>query len=147
MARVLLTGMSGAGKSTVLAAVAERGYPIVDTDYGGWQLAGARWDEPRMSSLLAEHPTIAVSGTAENQGRFYDRFDHVICLHVPLETLLDRVRARTTNPYGKTAAQQAEIARYVEEVEPTIRRTATLELDGLLPVSVLADRVEACLRS
>lgn len=144
---MLLTGMSGAGKSTLLAAVARRGYRTIDTDYGGWEGADAQWDEPRMSALLAEHPTIAVSGTAQNQGRFYDRFEHVVYLYVPLEVLLERVRARTNNPYGKAADQQADITRYVSEVEPLIRRGATLELDGLLPVQALADRVEHCLRS
>lgn len=146
MARVLLTGMSGAGKSTLLAAVAERGHPTIDTDDDGWQLPGAVWDEPRMSALLAGHPTIAVGGTAQNQGRFYDRFEHVVYLRVPVEVLLDRVRKRTNNPYGKTAAQQADIARFVVEVEPRILRTASLELDGLQPVATLADRVEQCLR-
>jgi shikimate kinase len=147
MARVLVTGMSGAGKSTLLAAVAQRGYTTIDTDYDGWELPGALWDEPRMNALLAEHTTIAVSGTAQNQGRFYDRFEHVIYLRVPLEMLLHRVRVRTNNPYGKTAEHQADITRYVAEVEPLIRRTATLELDGLLTISALADRVENCLRS
>jgi shikimate kinase len=147
MARVLLTGMSGAGKSTLLAALADRGYPTVDTDYDGWELTDAQWDEPRMSTLLAEHPTIAVSGTASNQGRFYDRFEHVVYLYVPLGTLLDRVRNRTNNPYGASPEQQADIARYVDEVEPLIRRSATLELDGLLPVAALADLLEDCLRS
>jgi shikimate kinase len=139
--------MSGAGKSTLLAAVAHRGYRTVDTDYDGWELAGALWDEPRMSALLASHPTIAVSGTAQNQGRFYDRFEHVVYLHAPLEVLLDRVRSRTNNPYGKAAEQQADITRYVSEVEPLIRRSATLELDGQLPVEALADQIERCLRS
>ncbi|MDO9439908.1 MAG: AAA family ATPase [Beijerinckiaceae bacterium] len=125
MARVLITGMSGAGKSTVLAALAQRGYSTVDTDYDSWELSEAQWDEPRMSALLAEHSTIAVSGAAQNQGRFYDRFEHVICLHVPLAVLLDRVIKRTTNPYGKTVEHQADITRYVAEVEPLIRRTAT----------------------
>ena len=143
MARVLLTGMSGAGKSTLLAAVGRRGYSTVDTDYDGWELPGALWDEPRMSALLAGHSTIAVSGTAQNQGLFYGRFEHVIYLRVPLEVLLDRVRARSNNPYGKSADQQDDISRYVAEVEPLIRRTATLELDGLLPIPALADRVRA----
>jgi shikimate kinase len=146
MARVLVTGMSGAGKSTLLAAVAGRGYLTVDTDYDGWELPDEQWDEPRMSALLAEHATIAVSGTVSNQGSFYDRFEHVVYLFVPLDVLLDRVRARTTNPYGKTADQQADIARYVSEVEPLIRPSATLELDGLLPLETLADRLENCLR-
>jgi len=147
MARVLITGMSGAGKSTLLGAVARRGFRTVDTDYDGWELSDANWDEPRMSALLAEHSTVAVSGTAQNQGRFYNRFEHVIYLYVPLEVLLDRVRARSNNPYGKTAEQQADIAKYVVEVEPPIRRTATLELDGLMPVHLLAEHVEQCLLS
>lgn len=100
-----------------------------------------------MNALLAEHATITVCGTAENQGHFYDRFEHVIYLYVPLEVLLERVRARSNNPYGKSAEQEADIAKYVVEVQPLIRRTATLELSGLLPVEVLADRVEQCLMS
>ena len=100
-----------------------------------------------MSALLAEHSTLAVCGTAENQGRFYDRFEHVIYLYVPLEVLLDRVRVRSNNPYGKTVEHQADIAKYVAEVEPLLRQSATLELDGLMPVRVLAARVERCLMS
>jgi len=99
-----------------------------------------------MSALLAGHSTIAVSGTAQNQGRFYDRFEHVVYLRVPVEVLLDRVSKRTNNPYGKTAAQQADITSFVAEVEPQILRSATLELDGLQPIATLADRVEQCLR-
>lgn len=139
--------MSGAGKTTVLDALGQRGYQTVDTDYDGWQMPGALWDAPRMNALLACHDTIAVGGTAQNQGRFYGDFEHVLYLRVPLEVLLDRVRARTNNPYGKTAEQQADIAEYVAAVEPLILRTATSELDGLLPVQVLADRVERCLLS
>jgi shikimate kinase len=147
MSRLLLTGMSGAGKSSVLAALAGRGFRTVDTDYDGWQLPGSRWDEPRMSRLLAEHHTIAVAGTAENQGLFSDRFRHIVYLLAPLAVLLDRVEARTNNPYGKAPEQRAEIASYVVEVEPLIRRTATVELDATLPVTVLADQVEQLLRS
>ncbi|MEV7227184.1 hypothetical protein AB0M79_09195 [Polymorphospora sp. NPDC051019] len=80
-----------------------------------------------------------------NQGRFYDRFDHVIMLTAPLEVLLDRVAARASNPYGKTAEHRAEIERYVGEVEPLLRRGATMELDGRHPITELADIVERLL--
>jgi dephospho-CoA kinase len=142
MARVLVTGMSGAGKTTVLDELRRRGHLTVDTDYDGWQLANGTWDEQRMHQLLALHPDVVVSGTVENQGRFYDRFEHIVLISAPLHVLAERVSRRTDNPYGKTKEQQAEIARYVETVEPLLRRGATLELDGQRPASELADVIE-----
>jgi dephospho-CoA kinase len=145
MARVLVTGMSGVGKSTLLEEMAHRGHLVVDTDYDGWTLPDGTWDEPRMAVLLAERGEVVVSGTVENQGRFYDRFDQVILLSAPLDVLLDRVAVRSNNPYGKTAAQQTEIERYVGAVEPLLRRGASVELDGRRPVEELADIVERLL--
>ncbi len=142
MTRILITGMSGAGKSTLLGELARRGRLTVDTDYEGWELADGLWDEPRMSELLASHGDVVISGTAENQGRFYDRFDHVVLLSAPVEVLLSRVATRTNNPYGHSADQQAEIRQYVVEVEPLLRRGASVELDGRRPVAELADAIE-----
>jgi shikimate kinase len=143
MPRILITGMSGAGKSTLLGELATRGHRTVDTDYDGWELPGGLWDEPRMSDLLARHDEVIVSGTVENQGRFYDRFDHVVLLSAPAEVLIERVALRTNNPYGRTRAQQDEIRTYVAEIEPLLRRGASIELDGRQPISRLADAVEA----
>ncbi len=117
----------------------------IDTDYDGWTMPDGTWDEPRMAQLLATRRAVVVSGTVANQGRFYDRFDHVVLLSVPLDVLLIRVAKRSNNPYGKTAEQQAEIERYVGEVEPLLRRGATLELDGRRPVGELAGTVERLL--
>ena len=36
MTAILVTGMSGTGKSTVLAELERRGHRVVDTDYGDW---------------------------------------------------------------------------------------------------------------
>lgn len=143
MARVLVTGMSGAGKSTLLQALAARGHPVVDTDYDGWTLPDGLWDEARMARLLVRHPTLAVSGTVENQVCFYDRFAEVILLTAPVEVLLERVRRRTNNPYGRQPGHETEIRAYVRDVEPLLRRGATMVLDGELPVEHLADLVEA----
>lgn len=143
MARILVTGMSGAGKSTLLVELARRGRLTVDTDYDGWELPGAVWDEPRMSALLDRDDDLVVSGTVANQGRFYDRFEHVVLLSAPVEVLIERVATRTTNPYGRSAEQQAEIRKYTVEVEPLLRRGATLELDARCPLSELASAVEA----
>jgi shikimate kinase len=93
-------------------------------------------------SVADQHATVVVSGTADNQGRFYDRFHHVVLLSAPLAVLIERLVSRSSNPYGKTPEQQADIARYVREVEPLLRRGATVTLDGRRPVGELADTVE-----
>jgi shikimate kinase len=144
MARVLLTGMAGAGKTTVLDVLRQRSFVTVDTDYGGWVPDGT-WDEPRMGELLARHDDVIVSGTVENQSRFYDRFHHVVLLSAPLDVLLQRVSHRA-NPYGRTPEQRAQIAEYVRTVEPLLRRGATIELDGRREISELADAVETLVR-
>jgi shikimate kinase len=142
MARVLVTGMSGAGKTTVLEELRRRGHTTVDTDYDGWELPNGMWDEQRMDRLLASHRDVVVSGTVENQGRFYDRFEHVVLLRAPLHVLVERVSTRTNNLYGTTPEQRAEIAHYLDTVEPLLRRGARLELDGQRPASKLADAIE-----
>ena len=137
-----MTGMSGAGKTTVLAVLSGRGWATIDTDYDDWVLPDGTWDEPRMDQLLADHRDIVVSGTVSNQGSFYDRFEHVVLLSAPVEVLLERVGARTNNPYGREPDQRAEIIRYVATVEPLLRRGVTLELDGRTQPAELADIIE-----
>ena len=147
VARVLVTGMSGTGKTTLLDELQRRGHLTVDTDYDGWELPDGRWDEPRMAALLDTRPTVVVSGTVENQIKFYDRFDHVVLLTAPLAVLLERVRLRSSNPYGRTAEEQAEITAYVDSVEPLLRRGATVELDGTRPTPDLAAVLERLIHS
>jgi dephospho-CoA kinase len=142
VARVLITGMSGTGKTTVLEELRARGHRTLDTDYDGWVLADGTWDEPRLSRFLAENHDAFVSGTVQNQGRFYDRFEHVVLLSAPAAVILQRVAARSTNPYGKSAQEQDEIRTYLQTVEPLLRSGATLELDARLPVAELADELE-----
>lgn len=142
MARILITGMSGVGKSTLLVELARRGHETVDTDFGNWESPIGFWDERRMAALLERERDVVVSGTVTNQGRFYDRFEHVVLLSAPVEVLIARVSTRTNNPYGRAAEEQSEIRKYVVEVEPLLRASVSIELDGQRPVSELADAVE-----
>lgn len=136
--------MSGTGKSTVLAELAKRGRRTVDTDYDAWTDGdGGPWDEARMLALLMQESDVVVSGTSENQGQFYDQFEHVVLLSAPVEVLIDRVRRRTDNPYGRSEEQQRQIRSHLIEIEPLLRRGATVELDARLSVEHLADVIES----
>lgn len=138
--------MSGTGKTTLLEELSRRGFHTVDTDDDGWTLADGTWDAARMTALLERHPDVIVSGTVDNQVDFYGRFGEVVLLSVPLQIAIHRVSTRLNNPYGRTVEERAEIARHTEDVEPLLRQSATVELDGQLPVPELADRVEALAR-
>ena len=132
--------MSGTGKSSALAELERRGFRTVDTDESGWTIedpeVGNRWDEERLGRLLAaEGPTLYVSGTVSNQGRFYDRFEAVVLLSAPADCLLERIARRTTNDYGKSPVERELILTHLREVEPLLRATCTHEIDATQPLS------------
>jgi predicted ATPase len=102
---VLVTGMSGTGKSSALAELGRRGYRVVDTDEPFWtewvespeEVGGGQWlwIEGRMTTLLRSNVsrTLFVQGCVQNQGKFYDRFDAVVLLTA---LLVYEARTRTT---------------------------------------------------
>jgi dephospho-CoA kinase len=154
MSVVLVTGMSGAGKSSVLAELARRGHRVVDTDHDGYieevRLAGQLeperlWREDRMTALLKAHSdgALFVAGTVANQRKFYPHFDAVVLLTAPVEVLLARVVSRTANDFGKRAEERERIAADTAAVEPLLRKGATLEIDTRIPLEDVADAVSA----
>lgn len=149
MKRVLVTGMSGVGKSSLLEELAARGYAAVDTDYGDFHevVDGERlWRRDRVEAVLGtasagEADVLFVQGTVRNQSSYYEWFDHIVLLSAPVEVLIERLSTRTTNPYGKDPAELAETLEYVRTVEPLLRRSATLEVVTTVPVAEVADIV------
>ncbi|WP_083420297.1 AAA family ATPase [Mycolicibacterium llatzerense] len=143
-AAVLVTGMSGVGKSTALAALAQRGYATVDTNDGPWiEVTDGEplWQEPLIDELLNQRRDrpLFVQGTVANQWRFYDRFDAIVLLTAPTDVLLDRLQRRTNNPFGKTADERARILADIAETEPLLRRSATHEIETTRPLSEVVD--------
>ena len=148
MTAVLITGMSAVGKSSVLAELARRGFDTVDTDDGDWIHAvdgEPLWREDRIDALLSRPRTgpLFVQGTVANQGRFYHRFHAVVLLSAPVAVIVERLRTRTTNDFGKSDADRAKILADIAETEPLLRAACTHELDTTGP---LADTVAALIR-
>jgi dephospho-CoA kinase len=150
---VLVTGMSGTGKSTALVELARRGHRVVDTDYGDWTQDAPSadregterlWREDRIDTLLEEHDggVLFVSGCVANQGSFYPRFDAIVLLSAPADVILGRVATRDTNDYGKTEEQRDLIVHHLATVEPLLRAGATTEIDTRASRTEVVDALE-----
>lgn len=155
MTRILVTGMSGTGKSSALAELGRQGYRVVDTDDPGWtewvasrkEAGGGEWlwVEDRMKELLSvdDGRTLFVQGCVRNQSQFYNRFDAVVLLSAPAEVILHRIVRRTTNDYGKAPAERELILHHLKTVEPLLRAGCTHELDASRPLDeVVASLIE-----
>ncbi len=148
MTAILITGMSGTGKSTVLAALADRGYPTVDTDLDDWiDETGPerllRLD--RLTALLDDHESagmpLFVAGTVANQRALYPRFAEIVLLSAPLPVMMARIATRDTNPFGRTEDERARIISDTEVIEPLLRASATVELDTRAPLAETVERL------
>lgn len=145
--RVLLTGMSGTGKSSAVLELARRGHRAVDLDHPDWSGRAPDgdwvWREERVSELLDTDasPYLFLSGCAENQVRFYDRLDAIVLLSAPTDLLLHRLATRTNNDYGKRPEEVADVLGYVETVEPRLRRGAHLEIDTSASLGSVVERL------
>jgi dephospho-CoA kinase len=152
--KVLVTGMSGTGKSSALDELGRRGYRVVNTDDPGWtewvespnEVGGGEplWVEERMTELLDSDDgrTLFVQGCVRNQVGFYERFDAVVLLSAPVEVILDRIARRTTNDFGKSSAERERILHDLATVEPILRADCTHELDATRPLDeVVADLI------
>ncbi|MBE9159672.1 AAA family ATPase [Nodosilinea sp. LEGE 06152] len=147
MKRVLLTGMSGTGKSSVIEALRKRGLRAIDLDEPGWSEhddeGNQQWCEPRVQEALesAGDDTLFLSGCAENQVKFYPQLTDIILLSAPAEVLEERLKTRTNNPYGRRPEELAEVLYYLETVEPLLRRGATCEIETTIPLDQVVEEV------
>jgi dephospho-CoA kinase len=153
VAVVLVTGMSGTGKSAALAGLAHRGHRVVDTDYGGYSeevpstdLGGREqlWREDRIDALLDQHDdgVLFVAGCVANQRKFYPRFDAVVLLSAPRDVILERLTTRERNEFGKSDAERNRILHDLATVEPLLRALATAEIDTRAPLAEVVDALE-----
>ena len=146
MKRILLTGMSGTGKSTVIAALGALGYKAVDADYGWCTTAPDGewlWDEERVDHLLATEDAgvLFLAGCASNQGRFAHRFDHIVLLSAPLDVMFERLLTRTNNSFGKRDDERDRVVDDHANVEPLLRASSSVEIDTARALSEVVEDI------
>jgi hypothetical protein len=137
--RVLLTGMSGTGKSSVIGALSAGGFKAVDTDDGWCEPlpdGRQRWREDAIGRLLdtEDAGVLFVAGCEENQVRFHPRFDLIILLTAPAEVLAGRLASRTASSFGRAPGELARVLDDLRAVEPLLRKAATHEIRTTMPL-------------
>ncbi|WP_034465056.1 AAA family ATPase [Afipia sp. P52-10] len=156
--RVLITGMSGTGKSAVISELAARGHQAHDLDTPQWSewivadpsdtLTPAEgrdwvWREERVHALLSTPPdgNLFIGGCAENMHRLFPLIDRIILLSAPLATIMERLAARSSSGYGQTTEERRKVVSLIASVEPLLRESADHEIDTRQPVETTADEI------
>ena len=125
MARYLITGRSGTGKSTINIELVKRGLTSFDGDaivpkMARWidrqsglpvkvdytqtidpQYFSWNWDKAIFNELLNDNSELFLCGSADNQHLFYARFDKVFALALEPVLQHQRITSRTAHNYGK----------------------------------------------
>jgi shikimate kinase len=159
--KVLLTGISGVGKSTLTEALAVQGYKSIDADsdeYSEWvEVSGGSdeygstvepnrdwvWREDRIETLLATEDAeiLFLSGCAANMRRFLPQFDHIILVSAPDDVIVERLATRTNNIYGKDPNEVERILSQKQTIEPRLRAIAHHEIDTNAPLDHFVSRI------
>ena len=145
MTLILITGLSGTGKSTLIAELRARGHRAYEADDGfseprpdgemGWKVAA-------VAELFRNHAgegPLFFAGCSEEQELF--TFDHKVLLTAPSQVMRQRLATRLGNDYGKAADELRTALGYLHTVEPLLRATADTIIETTVSPTLVADEV------
>lgn len=156
MKRILITGMSGTGKTSMIRELLARGHQAYDLDTPEWShwvpaapgddLTPAQgedwvWQLDKVEALLSRSTPgpLSVSGCAENMAGLFPLFDAIVLLSAPLPTIMARLAARTGSGYGHAEEERRKVAALITAIEPLLRQSADFEIDTRQPVQATVD--------
>lgn len=159
MSVVLVSGLSGSGKSAVYRRLIELGFEAVGFDedgFGEWFDRGTgrpvefpterhdgdtdglefRVHRDRLEELASDAAdrVVYLCGGAGHEFHFWELLDRVIYLAVDDETLRRRLATRTDNGYGKTLEELNGILGANATFEASYRERDATILDGARPL-------------
>jgi broad-specificity NMP kinase len=169
MGLIYVTGISGAGKSTVRAELRARGFVAHDVDEDGykswyrresgtpareqraWADTDRSWqrrywlkvDRAKVVRLAAEATggPVFLCGTGPNDDEIWDLFEVIVNLTIGETVLKHRLRTRTNNDYGKHPEDLADIVGWNSVVAENMRAWGAVIIDAERPLAVVVDDV------
>lgn len=153
---ILVTGVSGAGKSTISKKLNEMGYkaydiddlpglftmvdkktgkPVMDYDNDNLEkVVGMDWicDKEKLASIIAAEPDRITfyCGAASNVNDLLPLFDLVILLKVSPEAMRQRLTSRTENDSARTKDVQDWIMTWKDEWENGMQERGAVIIDA-----------------
>lgn len=145
--KVLITGIAGTGKSTIIEALNKKGVDAVDLhdvpDLFFWQDKETKtkvkytsvhlrnWfntvdrlcNIKKLKEIIDQYDNIVMAGTTSggNEKEFFSLFDKIILLQCNPETLVHRMKTRVNKSgYGKTKAEQEDNVEWQKEFDPLL---------------------------
>jgi broad-specificity NMP kinase len=168
MSFIYITGIAGSGKSVVCKELVSRGYEAHECDAGlsgfynkitGERLLGdttpeertLRWREIwewRMSrdkiaklKARATDKPVFVCGVAGNEDECMDLFDKVFALVIDEVTLVQRIKSRTNNNFGKSDHEFAGILEWQKIADENYKSIGAINVDATKPIREVVDYI------
>jgi len=167
MNAVMITGMSGAGKSTIAAVLARRGLVSIDADDDpvlarsvdpaghvveepaapdfAWLAQHSwEWNPARLDELIqgAAPATLYVCGGAANELELADRFTQVFLLEMDEPTMLARLDAPSRdNDWGRIGDTREYLRRRLPEYQDRLRAFGAIPIDARQPLDHVVDAI------
>jgi AAA domain len=167
MSAVLVTGMSGAGKSTIAEVLARRGLVSVDADDDpllarsvdsdgnvvedpsdpdfAWLARHSwAWDPARLDVLIrtAAPATLYVCGGAANELELADRFTQMFLLEMDEPTMLARLDAPSRhNEWGRIGDTREHLRRRLPGHQERLQAFGVIPIDARQPLDQVVDAI------
>ncbi|HET7014361.1 MAG TPA: hypothetical protein VFI65_10650 [Streptosporangiaceae bacterium] len=164
---MLVTGISGAGKSTIASEFARRGLAVLESDEDPWlarfvDCEGAvveepeapdlawltehfwNWDPARLDELIraAAPSMLYVCGGADNQIELANRFTHVILLEIDEPTMLARLDDPDRyNHWGRIGDTREFLRHRLRGYQEELRAHGAIPVDATQPIEQVVDAI------
>jgi adenylate kinase family enzyme len=167
MSAVIITGCSGAGKTTIAAVLARRGLAAIDADddpllartvdaaghvveeepdapdFAWLSRHSWAWDPARLDELIraAAPATLYVCGGAANELELADRFTQMFLLEMDEPTMLARIDTRPDNDWGRIGDTREWLRRFLPGYQARLRAFGAIPIDARQPLDQVVDAI------